>query len=158
MSVGRRRAPSERGAAAVEFALVVPLLLLLIFGIISYGMMLSFRQGLTQAASEGARAAAVTLVEANRKSAAASAIDQVMSSYSVSCQLATGKLVKGSTNVGTCVVTDPAKCDPAQSGADPKCVSVTLTYDYRANSAFVFPGSGVVVPQQLTYTASVRVS
>ena len=67
MSVGRRRAPSERGAAAVEFALVVPLLLLLIFGIISYGMMLSFRQGLTQAASEGARAAAVTLVEANRK-------------------------------------------------------------------------------------------
>ena len=34
-------------------------LLVLLFGIISYGYALSFKQGLTQAAAEGARAAAV---------------------------------------------------------------------------------------------------
>ena len=156
--IGRRCAPADRGAAAVEFALVVPLLLLLIFGIISYGMMLSFRQGLTQAASEGARAAAVTLVDADKRTAAAAAIDEVMGAYDVSCQLATSNLLKGGTDVGTCSVSNPAKCTPTQPAADPQCVTVTLTYDYRENSAFVFPGSGVIVPEQLSYTASVRVS
>ena len=55
----RRVARQDRGAAAVEFALVVPFLLLLVFATISFGMMLSFRQTLSQAATEGARAAAV---------------------------------------------------------------------------------------------------
>ena len=40
----RRR---EDGAAAVEFALVLPILLLLVFGIIGYGYMLSFRQSIS---------------------------------------------------------------------------------------------------------------
>lgn len=154
----RRPAREERGAAAVEFALVVPLLLLLVFGIISYGMMLSFRQGLTQAASEGARAAAVTLVDDDKREAAASAVDEVLGGYGISCALAAGNLVKDAQDVGTCTVTEPAKCDAAQPAAEPQCVSVTLSYLYRDNSAFVFPGSGVVVPEQLTYTARVRVS
>ncbi|CAN5261447.1 hypothetical protein BH23ACT9_BH23ACT9_36470 [soil metagenome] len=49
----------ERGAAALEMALVLPVLMALVFGIISYGTMLSFRQSISQAAAEGARAAAV---------------------------------------------------------------------------------------------------
>ena len=53
---GRRRR-TESGAAAVEFALVLPLLVVLVLGIISYGVMLSFRQTLSQATTEGARAA-----------------------------------------------------------------------------------------------------
>ena len=157
----RRRwscAPGERGAAAVEFALVVPLLLLLIFGIISYGMMLSFRQGLTQAASEGARAAAVTLVDADKRTAAAAAIDEVMGAYDVSCRLSDSNLLKNGADVGTCSVSNPAACSPGQTGDDPQCVTVSLTYDYRDNSAFVFPGSGIIVPDQLSYTAVVRVS
>lgn len=154
----RRPAQRERGAAAVEFALVVPLLLLLVFGIISYGMMLSFRQGLTQAASEGARAAAVTLVDADKKSAAAAAVDDALGAYGVTCQLAGSNLMKGATDVGTCSVSDPAKCDLSQTSAEPKCVSVTLVYLYEANSAFVFPGSRIVVPKELRYTATVRVS
>ena len=54
-----RRERGSRGAAAVEFALLVPIVLLLLFGIISYGYMLSFRQAMSQGASEGARAGAV---------------------------------------------------------------------------------------------------
>ena len=47
----RRGRKDERGAVLVEFALIVPVLLALVFGIISYGYMLSYRQGLSQAAS-----------------------------------------------------------------------------------------------------------
>ncbi len=45
----RRRERGERGAAALEFALIAPLLLMLVFGIIQYGYVLSFRQALSQA-------------------------------------------------------------------------------------------------------------
>src|SRR4029079_19073677 len=54
-----RSGRGERGAVLVEFAISSVLLLLLLFGIIEYGYVLSFKQGLTQAAAEGARAAAV---------------------------------------------------------------------------------------------------
>lgn len=47
----------ERGATAVEFALIAPLLLLLVFGIIDYGLYfsdsLSTRQGVREAARQG---------------------------------------------------------------------------------------------------------
>lgn len=49
----------DRGAAAVEFALLLPLLLLLIFGIIDFGRALNAQITLTQAAREGARLAAL---------------------------------------------------------------------------------------------------
>jgi Flp pilus assembly protein TadG len=52
----RRRQTSERGSAAVEFALVLPLLMLLLFGIIDFGRMLNAEITLTTAAREGARA------------------------------------------------------------------------------------------------------
>jgi Flp pilus assembly protein TadG len=54
-----RRAPADRGAAAVEFALLLPMLLLLVFGIIDFGRALNAQITLTQAAREGARLAAL---------------------------------------------------------------------------------------------------
>jgi Flp pilus assembly protein TadG len=47
--------PRDRGAAAVEFALLLPLLLLLLFGIIDFGRALSAQVTITQAAREGSR-------------------------------------------------------------------------------------------------------
>jgi Flp pilus assembly protein TadG len=58
MSV-RRAGREDRGSAAVEFALVLPLLLLLIFGIIDFGRMLNAKITINEAAREGARAAAL---------------------------------------------------------------------------------------------------
>lgn len=50
---------SNRGVAAVEFALVLPLLLALLFGIIEFGFLFKDQLALLQAAREGARVAAV---------------------------------------------------------------------------------------------------
>lgn len=50
---------SDDGAAAVEFALVMPLLFLLLFGIIDFGRAYNMQLALTQAAREGVRVAAI---------------------------------------------------------------------------------------------------
>lgn len=52
-----RRQPTDRevGAAAVELALVLPILLVLVFGIIDFGRAYNAEISLTQAAREGAR-------------------------------------------------------------------------------------------------------
>ena len=56
----RRALPAQdSGAAAVEFALVLPLLLLLVFGLIDFGRAYSMQISLTQAAREGVRVAAL---------------------------------------------------------------------------------------------------
>jgi Flp pilus assembly protein TadG len=49
----------QRGAVAVEFALVLPILVLFIFGIIEFGRAYNARIVLTAAVREGARAVAV---------------------------------------------------------------------------------------------------
>jgi Flp pilus assembly protein TadG len=51
----RGRTTRDRGATAVEFALVLPLLLLLVCGIIDFGRALNAQISLTEAAREGAR-------------------------------------------------------------------------------------------------------
>lgn len=50
---------NERGAAAVEMAIVLPLLLLILVGIMEFGRAYNVQVSLTQAAREGARYAAV---------------------------------------------------------------------------------------------------
>lgn len=50
---------ADRGAAAVEFALLLPLVLLIVCGIIDFGGMLHAQVTLTQAAREGSRVAAL---------------------------------------------------------------------------------------------------
>lgn len=53
----------EKGAAAVEFALVLPLLVLLMFGIIEFGLLLFNKQVITNASREGARAGIIRNAE-----------------------------------------------------------------------------------------------
>jgi hypothetical protein len=55
-----RRGRGDDGAALVEFALVMPLLALLLFGIIDFGTLYSDYQALRSGARDGTRNAAVT--------------------------------------------------------------------------------------------------
>ncbi len=151
----RARRRRDDGAAAVEFALVVPLLVLLLFGIISYGVMLSLRQTISQAAAEGARAAAVEFTEDEKQAEGVAAVDEALNSFGITC--AGGALVKNGGNVGSCEVTAPGPCQPAAPGVT--CVRVTITYDYRDHPIVPsFPGVGYVMPSQLSYSAQARVS
>ncbi len=51
----RLQGRTDRGASAVEFALVLPLLLLLLFGMVDFGRLLYTKVELTSAARDGAR-------------------------------------------------------------------------------------------------------
>ena len=53
---------NDRGASAVEFALVLPVLMLILFGTIEFGMVMYSREVLTNASREGARAGIVQQV------------------------------------------------------------------------------------------------
>jgi Flp pilus assembly protein TadG len=57
LSPGRRLLTCERGAELVEFALVFPMLLLVMLGIMDFGFMFQRYEVLTAAAREGARVA-----------------------------------------------------------------------------------------------------
>ncbi|WP_419827333.1 TadE/TadG family type IV pilus assembly protein [Sphingomonas sp.] len=57
---------SQRGTAAIEFALVLPMLAMLLLGIVGYGDRIFTAQALQQAANDGARAAIGGLDRAER--------------------------------------------------------------------------------------------
>lgn len=69
------RTRSEDGAAAVEFALVLPVLIMLILGILEFGLAYNAQITVTNAAREGAR----TMVIQNSPSAAKTAVETVSS-------------------------------------------------------------------------------
>jgi Flp pilus assembly protein TadG len=166
----RRPCDRERGAAAVEFAIIVPFLCFLLFAIISYGYMLSFRQALSQAAAEGARAAAVAPAsipdvagsgEDSLEVRAIEAVNQGLESYGVTCVAGTngaGTLMRDSDQAGDCDISLPAQaCSGSTVAAT--CVEVTLSYTYEDDSLLPsFPGLGVVLPDRLTYTTEAQVS
>ena len=54
-----KRLQNQQGAALVEFAVVLPMLLLLLFGIIEFGRVLSVSHSVNSAAREGARVASL---------------------------------------------------------------------------------------------------
>jgi len=54
---------NEKGASAVEFALILPILVILVFGIIEFGIAYNNYISITHAAREGARLAAVNMDE-----------------------------------------------------------------------------------------------
>lgn len=59
-----RSARRERGAAAVELAIVLPLLVLVIMGLVDFGRLFFAQIGLASASREGARAASVGMTTA----------------------------------------------------------------------------------------------
>lgn len=140
---GRARAcDDDRGAAAVEFALIFPVLMILVFGVINYGDMLSVRQSVSQAASEGARAAAVTPgSNAAKEAAAKAAVEAALDAQDQEC---------ASWSSTGCSVT----FGPCDGEVTKNCATVKVVINYDA----VITGYGPVLPDDLDYTAVARVS
>lgn len=127
-SAGRSRTAArlggERGAAAVEFALVIPLLLLVLFGIIAASQAFQTQARLSAAAREGARVIALsgttTQVVTDATAAATTAV-----------QSAAGDLGLSASQIefsrGSCPSTAPTPTGPAAT--DPTAtVTVKVTY------------------------------
>ncbi|MGN6595864.1 TadE/TadG family type IV pilus assembly protein [Sphingopyxis terrae] len=73
-------ARNERAAAIVEMALVLPLFLTLLIGILIYGQYFLLAHNVQQAANDGARAAIVGVDAADRRAVAIRAVDRSMAS------------------------------------------------------------------------------
>ncbi|MDP9429873.1 MAG: pilus assembly protein [Actinomycetota bacterium] len=100
----------ERGAAAVEFAFIVPLLIVLLLGIAEFGRAFQVQGTLSAAAREGARAMALQ----NDSAAARTAVQDAASS-----------LAPAVTD-GQIAIT-PAACPTTTDGSGTN-VRVTVTY------------------------------
>jgi Flp pilus assembly protein TadG len=103
---GRFRAfrRDERGTALVEFALLAPLLFLLLFGIVDFGRALDYYNQVTQLAGQGARAAAVNRMPDGTAITSGSALqNQIATTYTAQPELKKGIVVcvtQVPTNVG----------------------------------------------------------
>ncbi|HZZ83152.1 MAG TPA: TadE family protein [Anaeromyxobacteraceae bacterium] len=74
MSSTRRERRRERGAAAVEFAILLPVLLLLVLGAMDWGYYFFVEQVIVNAAREGARAGSLQLWATNASGAQSDAV------------------------------------------------------------------------------------
>jgi len=77
MSV-QKKLRSESGASAVEFALLLPVLMMVLFGIIEFGLALYRQSILTNASREGARLGIVQSVPAITNAQINAAIDNYL--------------------------------------------------------------------------------
>jgi len=136
LSGARRRARSERGTAVVEFALVAPLLFLIVFGVIEFGRVLNAYNQLTQLAGQGARAAAVNRnPDGTQIAASAGTVDNADCgghSYSIQCQLSNFYAKNdGLSNVSACITSNPPDAQHPFPGAVGAPVTVRVKYVYN---------------------------
>jgi Flp pilus assembly protein TadG len=96
----------RRGSSAVEFALVLPIFLTLVFGIVVFGSYLSVIHGVQQLAAEAARSSIAGISETERGTIAKSFVTSNANTYPM---IESGKLVVNAatspTNTNVFVVT-----------------------------------------------------
>jgi Flp pilus assembly protein TadG len=144
--LGRRRANSPRalrapgrGQALVEFALIVPVFMLIGFGIFDFGFAFDSSLTISNAAREGARYGATnpnSTAITDRVRLVAGRLNDTNLTVTVSCKTATG-----------------AACSGGMAGAvSGTTVVVRVSYSYRMITPIVF---GTTIP--LNSTAQMRV-
>ena len=146
----------ERGAEMVEFAFVVVLLIALLYGIISYGLILSAQSTITQAAADGARAGIVatsTAVPTTPCTTSPCSTAEVEAGNDV------GWMDKGTCGTSGTTITCVASEAPCTSNANNECLTVTVTYNYNSSPLFPeLPGMGIITPSQLSSTDVLQIS
>lgn len=141
----RRRLQDERGASLVELTLAIPLLVIFLLAIISYGIILSFKQGMTQVAAEAARAGAVAGAAGAEARATTALGDDAARVLDRDC----------GTDGLTCEI---QVLDCAPPGTDCR-VEVVVRFDNASNPlAPPIPLLSAVLPRTMTAKSVVRVS
>ncbi|PXV64214.1 TadE-like protein [Sinimarinibacterium flocculans] len=175
-TIGNNR---QGGATAIEFAFVLPIMLVLFYGALTYGLIFLMRLGLQHAAESGARAAQRYPLQSCAQAMGAPCDpedrqqhqfnERLKAAFGVATAQASWMLRDGSTalQVVARICPDGAECTDATSAscdqqacpavAPPDCgasacqIVVTVRYDYAA-APFVprLPGLGLVTPDELT--------
>ena len=142
----RRFIADERGAAILETALTLPLVLLVSVGIFEFGRAYQTWQVLTNAAREGARLAVLP-------NPVAGAVDARVRSYLTSGQLANA--------ASATIVVDPKATVSIGGGATASASLVTVTYPFQfvvlqPVARLLVSGSTVGAPLTLTASSEMR--
>lgn len=100
MPISRRR--GERGASAVEFALVVPILLAIVFGIVDLGLAINRYAMVNNAAREGVREASLGATESEIRAVVTRGTDDLPGTITIAvgCTLPDGNTTCTSWNAG----------------------------------------------------------
>ena len=103
---------NERGAVAAEFALLLPVFMILLFGTIEFGMIMYSRELITNASREGARAG---IIQVSPKPTAGT-ITTIATTYLTGTGINLADVTIAVTGAG---------------GANPATLTVAATYQYR---------------------------
>jgi Flp pilus assembly protein TadG len=122
-----RRGRGDEGTALVEFTFVAVLLLTIVFGIINFGLLLSFKQDMTRAAAEGARAGAVAFPATGAWDAANTATFEAVDGFNRTCNSGDGMTCNVNLHDCATPVAPNTASNPTSTG---DCVTVELVYDY----------------------------
>jgi Flp pilus assembly protein TadG len=158
----RIRGKSPQGQALVEFALVVPLIVLLLMGIFDFGRVIYAYNTVANAARQGARVAAVNQANPAPPNDASCAEDQPVENAATPHMSIKGCAAQAGIALGiqpssvTVTYAPPTgvsiSCTPT---LDVGCVaSVTVTYSWRALTPVI---GNIVGPITLTSTSQIPV-
>jgi Flp pilus assembly protein TadG len=150
------RKRSERGAALLEFVLVIPIFLFVLYGLIAFGMAISLKQSITHAASQGARSAiGAPVTSACTAPTNGDTPQQCAWKLAASNQVQSALHWMGSNEAYVTVTPSVAACAGDSSN---QCITVVLDYDYQNHPLIPSaPGLGIINPTRLTSTAIVQV-
>lgn len=130
-----RRGTDENASAAIEFALIAPVLLLFLVGVLCYGTYFSVANSIQQIAADTARATVAGLSDTERADLAKQHADQMGRTYAL---------------------IDPTrlKIDAKTSSASPDLFEVVVSYD--ASKLAIWSFSGLIpLPSKTVVRSSV---
>lgn len=125
VNAGARRCRGESGAEAVEFAIVVPVLLLIVIGIFQFGRAYDIKLNLTSAAREGARYLALNASDPNAVAHAETTAEDAAPGLSLTSQNFTPA---------------PIACPPSPTNP-PSMAQMTITYPWSWIGALLPPST-----------------
>jgi Flp pilus assembly protein TadG len=134
---------NQEGASAIEFAIILPLLMMVLFGIVEFSIAFYDKAMITNASREGARSG-IVLQAAPRDAAAEDTEIEAAINYYL-----TGKLITlGAANVPAIAITREGF-----GTGDSLTVNVTYVYDYYVLPGFV---TGITGPVTLNATTIMK--
>ncbi len=156
----------DRGAVLLEFVLVIPIFIFVLYALISFGVALSLKEDVTHAAAEGARAAIGVPVNPAQSdyfdTTCAPSTTPVPESQPCQAEetaaLNRAKAVLGWLGSNAQYLTITPSVTACSGDPSNQCITVKITYPYGDHPVIPnAPGIGVINPSELSSTAVVQV-